>query len=78
MRQKQVNWVRSLVFTPDGQTIISGSQDETIKFWDVKTADCFKTLKAPRPYESMNISGITGLTEAEKLTLKLLGAFENS
>jgi WD40 repeat protein len=75
--ENHTNWVRSLVFTPDGQTIVSGSLDETIKFWDVKTGDCLKTLKAPRPYENMNISGITGLTEAEKLTLKLLGAFEN-
>jgi hypothetical protein len=29
-----------------------------------------------RPYENMNITGITGLTEAEITTLKALGAVE--
>jgi hypothetical protein len=30
-----------------------------------------------RPYEGMNIAGVTGLTEAEKATLKALGAVED-
>jgi WD40 repeat protein len=75
--KEHTNWVRAVAFAPDGQTLISGSQDETIKLWDVATGDCLNTLKAPRPYEGMNITGITGLTEAEKATLKLLGAFED-
>jgi hypothetical protein len=32
---------------------------------------------ADRPYEEMNITGIIGLTQAEKTTLKALGAVEN-
>ena len=63
-----------VLFTPDGQCLISGSSDETIKLWDVKTGECFKTLKADRPYESMNITGVTGITEAQKAMLKVLGA----
>jgi hypothetical protein len=30
-----------------------------------------------RPCEGMNITGVNGLTEAEKATLKALGAIEN-
>jgi hypothetical protein len=30
-----------------------------------------------RPYENMNITGATGLTEAQRETLKQLGAVEN-
>jgi hypothetical protein len=30
----------------------------------------------PRPYERMNITGVKGLTEAQKATLKALGAIE--
>jgi hypothetical protein len=30
-----------------------------------------------RPYEGMNITGVKGLTEAEKATLKALGAIEH-
>jgi WD40 repeat protein len=70
------NWVRSVAFTPDGETVISGSQDETIKVWTVETGVCVKTIRALRPYERMNITGVTGLTEAEKATLRLLGAVE--
>ena len=27
-------WVRSVVFSPDGKTIVSGSGDKTLKVWD--------------------------------------------
>ncbi|MEA5605057.1 NB-ARC domain-containing protein [Nostoc sp. UHCC 0252] len=71
------NWVRSVAFSPDGQTLICGSQDETIKLWDVFTGECIKTLRSPRPYEGMNITGVTGLTAAQLVTLKALGAVED-
>jgi WD40 repeat protein len=58
------------------QILASGSYDETIKLWDVKTGKCLKTLKADRLYEGMNITGVTGLTKAQKSTLKALGAVE--
>lgn len=54
--------------------LVSSSLDGTIKFWDVATGDCCKTLRPERPYEGMNIAGATGLTEAQKATLKALGA----
>jgi hypothetical protein len=44
--------------------------------WDIKTGECLKTL-SEKPYEGMNITGITGITEAEKATLKTLGAIED-
>ena len=71
------NWIRSVLFTPDGQTIVSGSQDQTIKLWQTETGECIATMRAPRPYEQMNITGISGLTTAETETLKLLGAIDN-
>lgn len=71
-----VNWLWSISFSPNGETLASGSQDETIKLWDIKTGKCLKTLRYERPYEGMNITGVTGLTKAQKSTLKALGAFE--
>ena len=41
----------------------------------VKTGECITTL-ADRPYEGMNIKKVTGLTEAQKASLKALGAVE--
>ncbi len=48
-----------------------------IKLWDVKTGKCLKTLKSDRPYEGLNITGVTGLTKTAKATLKALGAVES-
>ncbi|WP_442949229.1 NB-ARC domain-containing protein [Nostoc sp.] len=69
--------IRSVAFSPDGQTLASGSEDETIKLWDVLTGKCLKTLRSPRPYEGMNITRVTGLTAAQLVTLKALGAVED-
>ncbi|MDZ7953401.1 NB-ARC domain-containing protein [Nostoc sp. DedQUE09] len=68
--------VWSVAFSPDGQTLVSSSEDETIKLWDVNTGICLKTLRSYRPYEAMNITKVTGLTEAQKSTLKDLGAVD--
>ena len=66
--------VWSVAFSPDGCIIVSGSEDETIRFWDVRTGECIQTLRSDRPYERMNITHVTGLTEAQKNNLIALGA----
>ncbi|MCC5606507.1 hypothetical protein LC612_06820 [Nostoc sp. CHAB 5834] len=75
--EKYTSRIRSIAFSPDGSMLVSSGAEETLNLWDVKTSKCLKTLRAPRPYEGMNITGITGLTEAQKATMKVLGAVEN-
>jgi len=37
--------VTSVNFSPDGQTIVSGSLDNTVKVWDVKIGSLLNTLE---------------------------------
>ncbi len=69
--------VRSLTFSPDGQTLASRSLNETIRLWEVGSGACVDTLRAERPYAGLNITGATGLTEAQRAALKALGAVED-
>lgn len=70
------NVIQGVCFSPDGQLLASGDEDGVIKLWDAKTGTCLQTLRADRPYERMNISGVTGLTPAQISVLKALGAVE--
>lgn len=82
--QGHISRVCSIQFSPvdislpsgTGSILVSSSQDETIKLWNPTTGECLKTLRVARLYESMNIQGVTGLTTAQKATLKALGAIE--
>ena len=43
--------VRSVAFSPDGKTIVSGSADETLKVWDAAN---------PRPYNAAEWEKVEG------------------
>ncbi|MBD1807174.1 hypothetical protein H6F98_17195 [Microcoleus sp. FACHB-SPT15] len=82
--QDHTSWVLSVAFTtgerffPDlSQVLVSSGDDRTIRFWNVETGECLKILKSDRPYEGMDITGVVGITEAQKITLKALGAIAN-
>lgn len=70
------SWVHSVAFSPDGARLASGSKDETIRLYDVQTGEVESVLKARKQYEGMNITGITGLSEAQINTLISLGAVQ--
>jgi WD40 repeat protein len=65
----------AVVFSPDESLVMSGSEDRTMRCWNVRTGEYVNRVRN-RLYEGMNITGITGLTEAQKATLRELGAVE--
>ncbi|MBD2444955.1 hypothetical protein H6G25_17540 [Dolichospermum sp. FACHB-1091] len=67
--------VTSVAWSGDGLTLASGSYDNTVKLWDVQSGECIATFDH-RLYAGLKIQGVKGLSRAEILTLKALGAVE--
>jgi WD40 repeat protein len=44
------DWARSLTFLPDGKSLISGSDDQTLKLWDLQTGGVVKTFHGHTHY----------------------------
>jgi WD40 repeat protein len=68
--------VWSVVFSQDHQILVSGSHDQALRVWDLNTEECVQVLRTDKPYHGMNITGVTGITAAQKATLKALGAID--
>ncbi|KAJ3070660.1 hypothetical protein HDU99_002629, partial [Rhizoclosmatium hyalinum] len=39
------NWVTSVAYSHDSKTVVSGSNDDTVKLWSVETGECVRTLE---------------------------------
>jgi len=68
--------VYALKMSHDGLLLASTGDDGTIRLWDCERAEPLRKLHHDRPYERLNITGIRGLTVAQKATLRTLGAIE--
>ena len=70
------NAILSLAFHPNESILVSCSIDESVKLWDMKNGRCLQTLRIEPPYANMKIGGATGMGEAQKMSLRALGAIE--
>jgi WD40 repeat protein len=68
----------SLAVSGTEKTVATTGDDGGIRLWrlpDLSSPRSPNTLRPPRPYEGMNISGVKGVTYAQKEALTALGAF---
>ncbi|MEM9120562.1 MAG: NB-ARC domain-containing protein [Cyanobacteria bacterium P01_F01_bin.56] len=70
------NVILAISFSPDGKVLASGDSDGNIQFWNVNTGKSIALLKSPRPYEGTDITGVQGLTEAQRTSMLVLGAID--
>ena len=69
--------VQALKVSPNGRRLASCGDDGAIRLWDLESGEHLQTLRRDRPYERLTITGIRGLTDAQKASLRALGAFED-
>jgi WD40 repeat protein/transcriptional regulator with XRE-family HTH domain len=77
-RQAHQGTVQSLNVSPDGRSLASCGDDGAISIWELASSKQLRTLRRDRPYEWLDISGIKGLTQAQKASLRALGAIEDA
>ncbi len=70
--------VWSVAFSPDNHLLASGDDDGNLVLWDIETGTCRQVLRSDRPYERMNIYDVKGIIEAQRDSLKALGAIEET
>jgi WD40 repeat protein len=78
IRQGHQGTIQSLSLSSDGRRLASCGDDGAINIWDIESGEYLRTLRGDRPYERLDISGVKGLTEAQKVTLRTLGAVESA
>jgi WD40 repeat protein len=69
--------VQSLKRSPDGRSLASCGDDGAISIWELASGKRLRTLRRDRPYERLDISGVKGLTQAQRASLSALGAIEH-
>jgi WD40 repeat protein len=69
--------VWAVAFSADGYFAVSSGLDGTVRLWDTTGSGIELRLMRPdRPYERMDITGASGITDAQRRALLALGAVD--
>ena len=67
--------IQSLVFMSDSRNLVSCDRSGAIHIIDIMD-ETRRQIKPQRPYENMQIKGITGINPVQRVSLKDLGAVD--
>lgn len=76
VRQGHQGMIQALTTSPDGSTLASCGDDGAIVLWDMRSGTQHQTLRRDRPYERMQIAGLSGISTAQRASLIALGAID--
>lgn len=71
-----IGGIWTVAFSVGSDALASASEDGSIRIWDPTTGKCLSRVRPLKPYEGMDITGVSGLTEAQISSWKLLGVLE--
>jgi hypothetical protein len=61
--------LHGVALSADGRLLVTGGFDGLVRVWDARSGNCLHTPRSDRRYERLDVTGLIGLTEAQRAAL---------